>query len=418
MALTFSTINVRCITTTFRAQSVLTFLSTVKSDVILLQECGLPFKNSYFKWEQMWSHGPSYWSGSNENKNDGVAVLINNPHVLVKGCTAFRNGRVLLLNLTFLGKDFKVINVYGFSDKHERFTLLEDLQSHLLGRAPLILAGDFNSVLTRADRRGAGVDFKVDKASTLLNSTVRDFRLTDCFKTLHPREEGLTWFSDDGTKASRIDYCFTRDAPPTDARLTPVFFSDHSMLSCTLSLSSGVTVGKGLWKLNCSLLEDEEAARQYREQFRDWQTLQDCFDTRAQWWEMVKGRTKAFFSQLGRDRKKKADRCMVGLQKRLERYFILRNQGIDFNYEIKEVKQEMTILSLEKSKGVILRSKERDLEEGEKCTRYFFKKILGRSGTMSKLKNKEGNMMEETEDILKVVETFYGELFGEKDILK
>ena len=36
---------------------------------------------------------------------------------------------------------------------------------------------------------------------------------------------------------------------------------------------------------------------------------------------------------------------------------------------------------------------------------------------MSKLKNKEGHFMEET-DILKVVETFYGELFGEKHILK
>ena len=43
------------------------------------------------KWEQMWSHGPSVWSGSNNNKNDGVAVLIKNPHVLVKGRTIIEN---------------------------------------------------------------------------------------------------------------------------------------------------------------------------------------------------------------------------------------------------------------------------------------------------------------------------------------
>ena len=416
MALTFSTINVRCITTTFRAQSVLTFLSTVKSDVILLQECGLPFKNSYFKWEQMWSHGPSYWSGSNENKNDGVAVLIKNPHVLVKGCTAFRNGRVLLLNLTFLGKDFKVINVYGFSSKNERCDLLEDLQSHLLGRDPLVVGGDFNCVLSRRDRKGAGEFFKVDKSSVLLHGLCRDFKLVDCFRSLHPREEGFTWSSGDGTRASRIDYVLTRDAPPTDARLTPVFFSDHCMLTCTLSLTSGVTVGRGLWKLNCSLLEDEGITRLYRERFRDWQTLQDMFETRAQWWEMVKHRTQTFFKQKGREKRRKAERRTVGLQRRLERYFKLTQKGLDFNDEIREVKKEMVLMAEEVSKGVILRSKERDLEEGEKCTRYFFKKIISRSNVLTSIKDKDGSLKTDTKQITKVVEDFYDELFGEKEV--
>ncbi|KAG1926790.1 hypothetical protein F2P79_024651 [Pimephales promelas] len=71
------------------------------------------------------------------------------------------------------------------------------------------------------------------------------------------------------------------------------------MLSCTLSLPSGVTVEGGLWKLNCSLLEDEEVVREYREHFNRWQTLQDFFDSRAQWWEMVKERTRQFFKKRG-----------------------------------------------------------------------------------------------------------------------
>ncbi|KAJ8002497.1 hypothetical protein DPEC_G00159520 [Dallia pectoralis] len=106
---------------------------------------------------------------------------------------------------------------------------------------------------------------------------------------MHPREEGYNWFSGDGTKASRIDYLFTRDCPPSDAKITPVFFSDHSMLSCTLSLGPGVTIGRGLWKLNCSLLEDKEITSLYREQFTQWQTLRDSVDSRALWWDLVKG---------------------------------------------------------------------------------------------------------------------------------
>ncbi|XP_057190687.1 uncharacterized protein LOC130554835 [Triplophysa rosa] len=203
-------------------------------------------------------------------------------------------------------------------EQNDRHELLEELQPHMLGRVPLVVAGDFNCILNRADRKGAGEDFKVDKTSVLMQSLVKDFKLVDCFKTLHPREVGYTWVSGDGAKASRIDYILTRDCPPTDAIVTPMYFSDHAMLSCTLSFTTGVTVGRGIWKLNCSLLQDEEIAREYREQFSQWQTLQDFFNSRAQWWEMVKDRTGHFFRKKGTQKKNTEKRRMLGLQKRLQ----------------------------------------------------------------------------------------------------
>nr|BAD04856.1 reverse transcriptase [Takifugu rubripes] len=415
MTLNISTINVRSVRSRVRAQSVLSFLSSFKSDVFLLQECGLPFLNHYRQWEEMWPQ-TSLWSGSNENRNDGVAILIKNPQVLVKGSTVVKNGRALLTHLTFMGQDFKILNIYGFNEKNDRYDLLEDLQSHMLGRVPLVVGGDFNCILSRKDRRRTGEDFKVDKTSVLLQGICRDFKLQDCFKTMHPREEGFTWFSGDGTRASRIDYVFTRDCPATDARLTPVFFSDHLMLSCTLSLPSGVTSGSGLWKLNCSLLEDRELVRQYREQYKEWQTLQDFYDTRAHWWEMVKGRTRTFFRQAGKEKKNRETRRMMGLQKRLQRYFNLNQQGIDFNEEIKQVKKEMSVLSEIQSKGVILRSKEREIEEGEKCTRYFFKKIINKGGTITKLTKENGCTTETIDEIKETIESFYEKLYKEKHV--
>ncbi len=76
-----------------------------------------------------------------------------------------RQGQALLVNLTFLDRDFNVLNVYGFAEKNERYELLEDLQPHMLGRAPLVAAGDFNCVLSKTDRKRVGEDFKVDKIS-------------------------------------------------------------------------------------------------------------------------------------------------------------------------------------------------------------------------------------------------------------
>lgn len=195
MALTISTINVRSVRSHLRAQSILSFLETVKSDVFLLQECSLPFLKSYRKWEEMWTLGPSIWSGSNDNKNDGVAILIGNPHILVKGSTVVRDGRAILVNLTVLDKDFNILNVYGYTGKNDRYELLEDLQPHMLGRAPLVVAGDFNCVLTQKDRKRTTKDFRVDKTLVLSQGLVKDFKLVDCFRTLHQRGEVYTWFS-------------------------------------------------------------------------------------------------------------------------------------------------------------------------------------------------------------------------------
>lgn len=415
MTLTVSTINVRSVKSRVRAQTVLSFLNSFKSDVFLIQECSLPFLTHYRQWEELWPH-TSLWSGSNQNKNDGVAILIKNPQILVKGSTVVRDGRALLVHLTFMGKDFNILNTYGFNDKNDRYDLLEDLQPHMLGRAPLVVGGDFNCILNKSDRRRTGNDFTLDKTSVLLQKMCKDFQLTDCFKAMHPKEEGFTWFSSDGTRASRIDYILARDSPPTDARLTPVFFSDHAMLSCSLSLSHSVTTGRGLWKLNCSLLEDRDLVRQYREHYNEWQTLQDSFDTHAEWWEMLKSRTQTFFKQAGKRNKHKENRRMLGLQKRLQRYFKLNQQGMDFNEEIKQIKTEMSVLAEFKSKGVILRSKEREIEEGEKCTRFFFKKIINKGGGIFRLKTENGPTAETTQDIIETVETFYNDLYRKKTV--
>lgn len=107
---------------------------------------------------------------------------------------------------------------------------------------------------------------------------------------------------------------------------------------------------------------------------------------------------------------------MLGLQKRLQRYFKLNQQGIDFNEEIKQIKTEMSALAEIKSNGVILRSREKEIEQGEKCTRYFFKKIVNKGGTILRLQKENGCTADTTTDIMETVENFYGELYSEKPV--
>lgn len=72
----------------------------------------------------------------------------------------------------------------------------------------------------------------------------------------------------------------------------------------------------------------------------------------------------------------------------------------------------MSVLTHIQSKGVILRSREPEIEEGEKC-RYLFKKIITWGGALTTLKS-DGRVVNETEEILRGVGNFYSDLYGLK----
>ncbi|KAJ8361957.1 hypothetical protein AAFF_G00409120 [Aldrovandia affinis] len=182
-----------------------------------------------------------------------------------------------------------------------------------------------------------------DKTSFFFLGHGRDCRMVDVFRSLHPGREGFTWASADGSRASRIDFLFARGFVGVSASLAPVFFTDHSLLLCSLAVGPGVSVGRGAWRLNCSLLESQVVREAFRAQYAHWQTLQGLYGSRAEWWE----------------------------ERRLNRYFSLLHGGFDFRAEVEEVKREMAAIAARRSQSIIFRSKEREVDEGETCSRFF-----------------------------------------------
>ena len=66
------------------------------------------------------------------------------------------------------------------------------------------------------------------------------------------------------------------------------------------------------------------------------------------------------------------------------------------NEDIVKVKKEMSQIQDIKSLSILLRSKEREIEEGEKCTCYFFKKITSKGRVLTKLKKEDGDLTANT----------------------
>ncbi len=92
------------------------------------------------------------------------------------------------------------------------------------------------------------------------------------------------------------------------------------------------------------------------------------------------------------------------------------NQGLDLNEEILEVKKEMGKIAEISSQGVIIRSKEREIEVGEKCTWYFFKKIISKGAVLILLKKEDGVLTANTEELKETVECFYNNLYKENQV--
>ena len=77
--LTITTLNTRSIKQPDKRHTVLYILSRLPSDVVLLQECGIPFRELDGALGEEWRLGDSLWSGSNIARADGVGALIKNP---------------------------------------------------------------------------------------------------------------------------------------------------------------------------------------------------------------------------------------------------------------------------------------------------------------------------------------------------
>ncbi len=86
------------------------------------------------------------------------------------------------------------------------------------------------------------------------------------------------------------------------------------------------------------------------------------------------------------------------------------------NEKILEVKKEMGKIAEISSQGVIIRSKERETEVGEKCTWYFFRKIISKGAVLILLKKEDGVLTANTEELKETVECFYNNLYKENQV--
>ena len=164
-----ASLNTRGLNDPVKCQTAFDFLYSEGNDIFLLQECNIPYKDSYKSFEERWSHGPSIWSGDNDNRSSGVAVLFKGRRVDIKRVQHTIQGRVLCIDIELDNACMRIINVYCPADLQKRLETLRAIQPLLVCSSEVILGGDFNCLVDAKDRLSTGA-VRLDSSTLTLKN--------------------------------------------------------------------------------------------------------------------------------------------------------------------------------------------------------------------------------------------------------
>lgn len=228
------------------------------------------------------------WAPCCTSRAEGVGVLISNTNINVLSYEIVVPGRCLEVVVEYGGKHVRILNCYAPAEKRERKEFLEIVRMHMPGRIPTVVLGDFNCIRKSGDRHGSGNVSGTDVTSKLLNKLVGGFCLRDAAVEVEGSVPAHTFFSDKGSVSFRIDFCFVSEFLNILSYTTePVLFSDHVLLSCKVDLETRVNFGKGVWKMNCSILEEEGVHEEFCVFFETLVLCKEDYVDVLQWWDWV-----------------------------------------------------------------------------------------------------------------------------------
>ena len=189
--------------------------------------------------------------------------------------------------------------------------------------------------------------------------------------------KSFTWSQNSPRIFCRLDYWLISNTLHDLVKTTdiiPALRTDHAAISFELANGSNDTKGKGFWKMNCSLLDDEEYVNGIAEKIPVWlaEGRNELSDSQSIWDWMkynIKVHTTQFTERKAWERNER--------EKSLQEEYV----KVKHNFEsepndssanlLNSVKDTMELFYEEKVKGIIIRVRACWHEQGEKSTKYF-----------------------------------------------
>ena len=240
------------------------------------------------------------------------------------------------------------------------------------------MGGDFNIICDpEMDRWNPPPGEKPSKAAAKLEELKKQFDLIDSWRTLNPNIKRFTWRRTNPIQQSRLDYWLVSDTLMNRIQSCTIdlsFLSNHNVVKLCLVVDKELLRGRGIWKFNNTLLNDDEYVKLITQLITNLQPDLDIIEDDRLAWEYLKMCVRRETITYSVKRKKACDKHRKELVNELQCLEALMSES-DANEDIvtryNNTKNDLVTIDNEKLLGQMLRSKANWAEEGEKSSRYF-----------------------------------------------
>ena len=285
-------------------------------------------------------------------------------------------------------------------------------------RKKVIIGGDFNCPLNPVyDKKGGNLNQRKSVVE-YIDCLQNELDLVDIWRIKNPNTKSYTWSQKFPTIFCRLDYWLISNnlydlVKSTD--IIPAIRTDHDAITLDIEELETELQGSGYWKMNCSLLADEEYVNSVTEMIPIWtaQGRKVLSDDRTIW-DWIKYNIKTHAIAHSKKRAKERDDKEKCLQKELNRAkeALEKNPSDSNTCRYYASREKLETFYEEKTKGIIIRARVRWHEHGEKSTKYFLN--LEKRNHVKKHIRKlyiKGAINTDPVDILKEQERFYHNLY-------
>ena len=375
-----------------KRRDVLHYLKNMKFDIIFLQDTHLIAEKITF-FDSLWK-GKAYHSCYTNNSR-GTSILLdrNLQHTVLFEFYCERGNYVILG--CKIGSDTYVLgSIYGPNrDEPEFYRRIDELLDGV-DCDHTIIGGDFNFVMNPAkDCYGYARENNVN-ARNKFSSVCDQHRLIDVWRQYNVEDDRYTWTRSTPNQGARLDMFFISDhlcSLCVEQNIIPGYRTDHSIISIGLKIGESRR-GPGLWKFNESLLSDEgyikaveECIERIVEQYSlpiylhsflanpcnykdiEFQIEDDLFyETLLM---MIRGETVKFSKQKVKQAKEKERKLMLKVENAQEQHDEDKTEQSAFR--LQKCKEDLENARKPLIEGLIVRSRTKWHEEGERSSKYF-----------------------------------------------
>jgi exonuclease III len=409
-----------------KRERVLRWLRKRHKGILFLQETHTSPTTEY-EWNLSITDFYQIYHSHGTTQSKGVSILLPLKFKdKVLSLESDKYGRWIILQLSINGKIYTLMNVYNYTqDKPaDQISFIDEIEQVLqkYRNTILLLAGDWNIVQNpQLDKSNPVESEQPGKPAIRLEEFKLNFSLSDIWRQRNPKTRLYTWRRVGTNQQSRIDFWLANDSAAfgvSGCGIDLSFCSDHCPANITVIDSKAEKRGKGFWKMNNKLLEDEYYVFSIKNMLEDkMDEIRNISDERVAW-DYTKMLLRKETIRYSVNNKKNKSLSYNYYKFELSRLDTLINNSQDFDTENlckqrDSIQGELNRYEQELIQGSIVRSKIRWIEEGEKSSKFFLN-LEKRNYDAKHIKSvcmDDGTVVTDPDQVLNCLYEFYDNLY-------